>query len=301
MLFAHHATVGAGLCLVLVAGSGCARAVGPRVSQYVAVWADDDSAQALVENSYRLVEQWTMEGWAPGGSTDHKYRLYTRDDTDGELVPIGKWRRGDPGHWYEFARPYYMKGAGYFLFDATEDDGDYIWWQVDPDGDYTQLFGIEADRFTCDDTGFGEPDSDCTVRKISPSPDGSILALVSHDPNPRAYLVDVQFIDAWSHAPLGAGTVEMDEIPETYEDGPVLQIDPFAHAQYTWTPAGDFLLSNLIRAWRVDPTGATTEVPLPGCTYPDTTSSDIAADGRTLWLGEPYEEDMEPFGCQYPE
>jgi len=27
---------------------------------------------------------------------------------------------------------------------------------------------------------------------------------------------------------------------------------------------------------------------------------DIASDGRTLWLGEPYEERWEPFGCQYP-
>jgi hypothetical protein len=132
---------------------------------------------------------------------------------------------------------------------------------------------------------------DCVWGRAVPSPTGDRIAVVrttqACNDGGVASTTEVSFLDGGG-APLpGAARVELAGLGVA-----------------TWTPAGDLVVTDQQTAVAVGPGGGVRPAPVPGCTEPPTSSSDIDARGRVVGVderGRPVILETDParaFGCQ---
>ncbi len=158
--------------------------------------------------------------------------------------------------------------------------------------DSTGLFQVH--RVALDGTRKLLTSAACGAPHVTPSPDGTKMALVqsledcSGPTGPaNGSSFKVSFFDAAGKAIGSPATV--------------------AFAGFgvgTWTPAGDFVMTDDTTALRIASDGTTAAAPIPHCTEPATTSSDVARDGSIAGFdanGNPAVVGKDPtraFGCQ---
>lgn len=130
----------------------------------------------------------------------------------------------------------------------------------------------------------------CSHGQVIPSPDGSTMAMITIKSSctsaSQASTTTVRFLDAAGN-PIGA------TVTTPFTTWPV----------GTWTPAGAFIVTDRTTAVRVDVSGASVATPVPSCTEPATTSSEVAHDGRlvSFLAGKLSVFGIDPsraFGCQ---
>jgi hypothetical protein len=153
---------------------------------------------------------------------------------------------------------------------------------------------FEAYRVALDGTRKRLTSASCGGPHVTPAPDGRQMALVqsledcSGPSGPLAgSSFRVSFFDADGNTTGGAATVSFAGFGEG-----------------TWTPAGDFVMTDGRTAQRIATDGTTASTSIPHCTRPATTSSDVAADGRIAGfdaagnLAVVGQDPSRAFGCQ---
>jgi hypothetical protein len=214
-----------------------------------------------------LIELLFDEGWAPPGEgttpkENFRHQLYIADADGSDRRVLGEEQEAQNG-----GQPYLMSAAGYVLWSVVAgDEGKeaFRWMSLD-DGTTRALDPLTADV----EFGFAVP-----------SPSGAHIALVSSS---GGY---VEMLDGTTLE------VVADASPEALS----------GNVDWTWTPDGSFVVTDRNRAFAVDTSGVVTEVEVPYCTYPKTTSSRISAegvmvfvDGETVGFSDPFPTTA--FGC----
>ncbi|EIJ42922.1 hypothetical protein BegalDRAFT_2056 [Beggiatoa alba B18LD] len=235
-----------------------------------AVWADDSSDIALVnqtyeqqgENKRNVLHKIYIQN--ADGSNKHEITPQARENLTGEL--------------------YYMKQAGYLVVESLLDNGGRQFNKLLLDG--REILIIETpdkDKQPCGTDAQGVQ----VFHTVIPSPDGQILANIY---SPECGAVSVDFLFANN---LNITAAQYMAITE-----PLIA---------TWHKEGYIILTNSAKtkAWRVSmQESQPTPIPPPACTSPVTTSSQTATDGRKITISETGEIKIEnvgvqnAFGCQ---
>lgn len=238
------------------------------------VWSSDGQQVGGVEVVFEEKKSWNpLEGTTLKRKFCHQLSIYDADTLErvGYVGPMQPNQAGDIA---------FMQPAGYFTVMTYQRDFD----------------GWDFHRVALDGTRklLAHVDVGCQYGRVLPSPDGSLIAylyIAGHcNDGQSGNDVVVSLFDAAGN-PLG-------QSPSVSLPG---------GAAETWTPAGDLLLTDGSKTVRVYLDGGNVVVApaaAPGCTDPGTTSSPVAADGRTLGFdsdGEPAIVGVNPaaaFGCQ---
>lgn len=240
------------------------------------VWSDDNSEQALVVMRYEEATPAMNPISAGGLESNFSHQIYIQNADGSKRHAVGIEFQGQSG--FDL---YYMKEAGYIVATMMEND--------ESNQPVTRYFQLWMDGTVSRLTD--KPDM-----KIIPSPDGQILAQVTQYPatcqNPAGNCpVDVSFIDATSHDSLGK------KIQANFSGGQLPAM--------TWNTQGEFILAGATQAQALTPgSSEIRSVPIPACTYPPTSSSQVAANGAYIYssagsiLSRPAAQNEASFGCQ---
>jgi hypothetical protein len=265
------------LLATLLSVSGCGSDPGVETKRNGdAVWSDD--AQEIAYAAHRDVSQGT--GSTGGGTTFH-WTLRTRAaDGSGDHAAAAE-------RTFQLLALYDMHRAGYLLF-----------LEVDSaNGSHTNLLRTGSSTVTSvgADVSCPRTSSSPAVRLSPiylPSPDGAVLARMltpadCADWNAGVTSVGVDLLDATSLSVKSSAKV-------TYAGTAI---------DWTWTPDGTFVFTDGLSNWGFVPTasGASSRSK-PGCFKPQTSSSDVAADGRKIVVQDDGTQTVTPggtpFGCQ---
>jgi hypothetical protein len=232
------------------------------------VWTPDGSRLLGVEVLYE-----ERKSWDPlNGSTDKRktcHRLFLIDLDGKNRQNLGAAQPLQGGEVFAYPK------KGYALVQLFRPGAlDFV--RVALDGAHTTL---------------GTASGDCVWGRALPSPDGAAIALVrTTQPDCEsggvATQTEVRFFTA-AGAP-----------------GAVATVAHAGFAQATWTKAGSLVVTDGAMAVRVASDGQTSSAPLPGCTEPPTSSSEVDATGRIIGIseqGQPVVVGVDPtraFGCQ---
>ena len=218
------------------------------------VWADDQTKIAYVFERYEE----KVEGTSPYlnvQTRNHRYSVFVAnpDGSDARerlgaqpTRPLGELR-------------YYASRDLLLIHDARE-NGRAAWIHY-PDG-RSEKYAETRER-ACD----------ATVFATLPSPSGAWLALVRGDEDPGC------LENSTTNATVSLLSTEDLSVVV----GPLTLGFTDNAPELTWTPSGDFLLSDYDTTYRI-----TTEEwdlsPLPGCFDPPTTTGARGVDGREIWV-----------------
>lgn len=237
------------------------------------VFADDDSAIAFVEYSYDV----TTSGVAPYQSrvySNRKYQIKVANAAGEDIKSVGPVVDG------QAPSIHFMKAAGYVLARETTDAA-YVVKKLDLEtGSMTEL------------TRDGTAPCDGTIFNAIPSPQGDMIAVTRWDET--------------------SGCADGEEIRVSVElfdsvDGELLSPKvtlAFTNMtlRFTWRGDETFIVSDLSTTVEISEDGAVGDARQPGCFYPQTTSSEIAANGTALSFENAsmvFESaDRPAFGCQ---
>lgn len=220
------------------------------------VWSEEQLKIAYVFERY---EQKT-EGTAPYinvQTRNHRYAVYVSDPDGSNAVerlplqptrPLGGLR-------------YYQGSDTLFLDDSRE--GRRVAWVHYADGESTKI--AESDGRACD----------ALVFRALPSPNGEFLALVRGDEDPACL----------QNATINArvSLVRTSDLQPVL--GPLTLGFALSSPEMTWTPSGDFLMSDFETTYRLN-TSEWDLGPQPGCFDPPTTSGSRGVDGRTVRVSD---------------
>jgi hypothetical protein len=238
------------------------------------VFSDDDAAIAFVEYSYDV----TTSGVAPYQSrvySNRAYQLKVANASGADVKSVGPQVDGQAP-----TKLFFMRSAGYVLaFETT--DAAYVVKKLDLDsGAMTEI------------TRDGTTPCDGNIFNAIPSPQGDIIAITRWDETSgcaegEEIRVSVELLDAVDGELLAPKTT--------------LAFDNMT-LRFTWRGDEAFVVSDLSKSVEVSEDGVVEDVRQPGCFYPQTTSSEIAANGTavsfengTIALGS---ADRPGFGCQ---
>ena len=238
------------------------------------VFSDDDSAIAFVEYSYDV----TTSGVAPYQSrvySNRAYQLKVANASGEDPKSVGPRVGGQAP-----TKLFFMKSAGYVLaFETT--DAAYVVKKLD----------LETGAMT-EVTRDGTAPCDGNIFNAIPSPQGDIIAVTRWD--------------------ASSGCADGEEIRVSVElldavDGELLApkvTTSFTHMtlRFTWRGDEAFVVSDLSKSVEISEDGMVDDVRQPGCFYPQTTSSEIAANGTAVSLQDGSialdPADRPSFGCQ---
>lgn len=240
--------------LIALASTGCWRsqqAIGP------VAWSDDDEGQAYFLLSF---QQSTYDGPFGRGTRDHNLRVHVQAPDGSGRRALSSWFEGTLGTDF-----YYMRQAGYVLFDWHDGPGSRRWELVDLEGRVTTVH-------TLFDTS--EPANPCVGGEILPSPDGRVLARIERfaDPRCRDSTLRVTFVQADTLRETASFELPIDRYPAS-----------------AFTRGGDLLVwTHGAGSWRVDPVEGFVELATePDCFWPRTSSSALSNDGTRIRGGTP--------------
>jgi hypothetical protein len=218
------------------------------------VWSSDNQQIGAVEYVFEEKRSWNpLDGTTLKRKHCHQLSIL---DAQGKLVRyVGPMQPNQAGDIT------FMQPGGYFTVQSyVRDFGGWDFHRVALDGTRTLLGHVEVG---------------CQYGAILPSPDGKQIAffeIAGHCDNDGRFGNDVvvSFFDGATSQKLGVS-------PSVPLPG---------GAWETWTPAGALILTDLQKSVRVSFDGGgqvqLSDAPVPRCTSPGTTSSLVAADGRTL-------------------
>jgi hypothetical protein len=233
------------------------------------VWTPDGGR---VLGSELLFEE--KRSWNPlSGSTDKRkmcHQLYLADADGGHRQDLGGPAPLQAGELFAFP------AAGYVVA-QTFREGAWDYQRVALDGTAHLVATISGS---------------CEWGRVLPAPDGQVIAIVRTrqpgcDSGGVPTTTDVGFVDASGATLPGHATVAL-----------------AGFGQATWTPAGRLVVTDGQSATAVALDGSLALAPLPRCTEPPTSSSDVDAAGRVLGVsasGKPIVVATDParaFGCQ---
>lgn len=237
-----------------------------------AVWSSDGTQIGGVELVFEEKKSWNP---LDGSTQKRKYchQLVTLDTKGNRLGTVGPMQPNQAGDIT------FMKPAGYFTAQTFVRDGGWDFHRVALDGTRKLLAHVEVG---------------CQYGRVLPSPDGSRIA----------------YFEVLGHCTDGESGNDVvvtlfDRTGKKLGSSPKIPLPNGAYE--TWTPAGDLIVTDGVTASRVLLVGSalqTAPASVPGCMEPGTTSSTIAADGRTLDFdanGKPVVVATQPsaaFGCQ---
>ena len=265
------------LCLVLGGCPSGDERPNSSTSNYVEdsghVFSDDDSAIAFVEYSYDV----TTSGVAPYQSrvySNRKYQVKVANASGSDVKSVGPMVDG------QAPSLFFMKSAGYVLVRETTDAAFVI-----------KKLDLETSAMT-EMTRDGTQPCDGTFFNAIPSPQGDIIAVTRWDEasgcaNGEEVRVSVELVDAVDGELLAPKvTLGFDNMT----------------LRFTWRGDESFVVSDLSKSIEISEDGMVDDVRQPGCFYPQTTSSPIAANGTevsfenaSIVLGS---ADRPAFGCQ---
>ena len=250
----------------LVLSTGC---WSQHTDYYNAIFSDDDSSIVFVRDRYEQKSccRSMLIGSYP--TRNHRYQLFTQDVDGSNQRALGSENsQGMDGDIY------YMKSAGYVLISRTT----------------TSDSGVSAKSFARIDLASGvkteltnetlNPDANvpgnfiCSWRNMVPSPDGSVIAVLSEPSTCTQMSASVEFLNASTLASMGNHEITF--------SGDL--VDPNFHRAllYRWSPQGKFELGNNTTTdgtYVLTPGGEMTEAPMLSCDWPKTSSSQYSADG----------------------
>ena len=237
------------------------------------VFSDDDSSIAFVEYSYDV----TTSGVAPYQSrvySNRKYQVKVANASGADVKSVGPSVDG------QAPSLFFMKSAGYMLARETTDAA-HIVKQLDLEsGSISELTrdGVQP----CDDNIFN----------AIPSPQGDIIAVTRWDETSGCAVgeeirVSVELLDAVDGELLAPKvTIPFDNMT----------------LRFTWRGDETFIVSDLSKSVEVSEDGLVDDIRQPGCFYPQTTSSEIAANGTAVSFENASivlnPADRPGFGCQ---
>jgi hypothetical protein len=238
------------------------------------VWSSDGHQVGAVEYVFEEKKSWNpLNGTTDKRKFCHQLSIY--DTNLHQVRYVGPMQPDQAG---EIS---FMQPAGYFVvMTYVRDFGGWDFHRVALDGSRTLLAHTEVG---------------CQYGRMLPSPNGNLIAffdVAGHcDDNGSGNDVTVTFFDGATGAKLATSA----------------SVNLPGGAAETWTPAGDLVLTDGIKAVKVALVGTTaviTNTTVPGCTDPGTTSSATGPDGRILGFdatGKPAIVGTDPsgaFGCQ---
>lgn len=243
--------------IALFALSGCwsdEQAIG------TVAWSDDDLEQVYIHMYYEEKDAWGPYGM--GHETkNHEYEVYAQAPDGSGRHRIVSRRPGLQG-----GILYYMRDAGYLLWDAGGADGAIRWEKVDLPGGTVHLVR---------EWSYGPgPATPCQSFEVLPSPDGATIGLFERVPpagngcNGGTFEIDL--LDAATLATEASFSMPMNDMPGVI-----------------WNREGDLVVwswaSN--EAWRIDPTLGPVSTTVPTCQWPRTSSSTLSGAGVMIAPG----------------
>ncbi|MBJ80554.1 MAG: hypothetical protein CMH60_04480 [Myxococcales bacterium] len=246
-----------------------------RTDYYNATFSDDDTSIVYVRDRYEQKKCCRQMFIGSLPTRNHRYQLFTQNLDGSNQRPLGnedsKGMDGDI---------YYMKAAGYVLVSRTT----------------TTDSGVSAKSFARIDLASGletevasEPmNADpnvpgnfiCSWRNMIPSPDGSVIAVISEPSTCTQMSASVEFLNGSTLASMGTQEISF---------GGDL-VDPNYHRAllYRWSPEGKFEIGNNTTTdgtYVLTPGGEMTDAPMMTCDWPKTTSSQYSAAGQYVQIG----------------
>lgn len=215
-------------------------------------WSDDQSTIVYVFETYEE----NTEGNAPYFQTqtrNHRYSVYIAEPDGGSARlrldiqptrPLGGLR-------------YFSTTDTLFIDDARENKR--VVWVHRP--------GEPGERVAVS-TNLG---CDAQLFEVLPSPDGQTLAIIRGDEDPAC--LNISTVNATISL---VSTADLEEV-----SSPLTLGFQSTSPATTWTPSGDFLMSDSTTTYRMTSTEWDLS-PTPGCYEPPTTSGAVGLDGRLI-------------------
>jgi len=242
------------------------------------VWADDGSEVAVVVLNQKLspTDDKTL-------ANPLRHKIVVQNPANAAQHDITRWREAQVG------QIFYMKQAGYLVVESLLENGVRRFDKIALNGNEILIIETPDNQHQpCGAPLPAKPDKLSPPRvfhTIIPSPDGHQLA---HIYSPECRKVTVEFLHANNLSMIDSQTMDIDE-----------------PMRATWHPANYLILANFDnqKAWQVTPLAPPLPIMPPKCLHPTTTSSEIALDGRRVYLAQ--EQLMietlgreKAFGCQ---
>jgi hypothetical protein len=226
-------------------------------------WADDDSAIAFVILRYE-----SKPSTNPLSGTTLKrnmrHQLYIENPNGSNRRAIGGELAGQNA-----TELYYMKSRGYVLSGAISPDARWFNLIRLANGAATEVARVS--NSSCESRHFD----------VVPSPDGRYLAVLKTAPGCIA--------TSGTASPTGSHSQGTDQLVVTFLDASTLaEVQsqtvtlPAWGVEWTWRPAGDFVVAASGTAWSLAVGRAPQSTNVPGCFSPKTTSSAWSSTGTYL-------------------
>ena len=237
------------------------------------VFSDNDESIGYIERSYDV----TTSGVAPFQSqvySNRTYKVMVANAAGNDAKVVGPTVNGLAD------RLYLMQGAGYALVREVTDAA-FIVKVLDLDtGSYREL------------TRDGTQPCDSNIFRAIPSPQGDIIAVARWDSTSACS----------AEEPVRVSIELLDAVDgELLAPKEVVTFDNLT-LKFTWRGDEAFVVSDLTKSIEVSEDGFGGEVRQPGCFYPETTSSPIAANGTEVSFASPNivlsNAQSPSFGCQ---
>lgn len=225
-------------------------------------WADDDSAIAFVVLRYES-KQSTNPLSGTTLKRNMRHQLYVENPNGSNRRAIGGELAGQNA-----TELYYMKARGYFLSGAVSPDA--RWFnRISATGAVTEVARVS--NSSCEGRHFD----------VVPSPDGQHLAMIKTAPGCTS--------TSGTASPTGSHTQTSDQLVVTFLDASTLaEVQsqtvtlPAWGVEWTWRPAGDFVVAASGTAWSLAVGRAPQSTTVPGCFWPKTTSSAWSSTGTYI-------------------
>jgi len=231
-------------------------------------FSDDDSSIVFVRDRFERKKCCSQMFSGPLPTRNHRYQLFTQNVDGSNRRALGRENsQGIDGDIY------YMKTAGYVLVSRTT----------------TSDSGVSAKSFARIDLASGvktelgndalNPDSNvpgnfiCSWRNMIPSPDGTVIAVLSEPSTCTQMSASVEFLNASTLASMGNHEITF--------SGDLVNPNFHRALLYRWSPQGKFELGNNTTTdgtYVLTPGGETTQGPMLTCDWPKTSSSQYSAD-----------------------
>lgn len=270
--------------LALVSQTSCFGSWEAREFVSTAVWADDDSAIALVVFRYEAKPSANPLNGTPQ-QRKMRHQLYVEQPNGAARTPITGELDGQNA-----AELYYMKSRGYFVLGAVSADA--RWFnRIGTNGAVTEI--ARALESSCQSRHFD----------VIPSPDGLHIAVLQTAPGCTS-------APAGPPSPTGTPTGGDEHLTVRFLDAATLAevqsqtvTVPAWGVEWTWRPAGDFVVSGDGTAWSLAVGRAPATTSPPACFWPKTSSSawssaGVMVSGHEMSVQAYGSSPDSAFGCQ---
>lgn len=247
-------------------------------------WADDDSAIALVVFRYEAKPSANPLNGTPQ-QRKMRHQLYVEQSNGAARTPITGEIDGQNA-----AELYYIKSRGYFVLGAV--NADARWFnRISASGAVTEI--ARAQEGSCESRHFD----------VVPSPDGHHIAVLQTAPGCTS-------ASSGPPSPTGNPTGGDDQLTVRFLDAATLNevqsqtvTVPAWGVEWTWRPAGDFVVAASGTAWSLAVGRGPEATSTPACFWPKTSSSawssaGVMVSGDEMAVQAYGSSPSSAFGCQ---